>query len=263
MLNSENRPQFPPLSRVLLIESRYGTRIESAKALRETHLFEEIVEPISLADGMDRLASEDFDACVVGSSVHRDRAAEFIDYAEDASRSKDCALIVLAKDGDETIVMPGAHQVLNWPCSGNELTQGLVLGVINANPESPWSTVLLHSQTHKTAPQKKETVIYESPEQGLSAMFGGQIVDLEEIVAAVARGELGLDSTLRPDREAQLALSRVIRQIFSPDLRSRKILEFKAYFAAALEIWFIDVVRQSPEIATSNLRSSLLGYTAD
>ena len=133
-------PAYPALTRVLLVESRHGVRVEVLKSLAAAHLFEEVIQPDSMADALDRIGREEFDACIIGSSVRRERASDFLRRAAERSRARDCAFVVLVRDGEEAVVLMEADNTLRWPCSKREFTEGLVLGVLSANSESTWAS---------------------------------------------------------------------------------------------------------------------------
>ncbi|MFN8390713.1 MAG: hypothetical protein U0136_10520 [Bdellovibrionota bacterium] len=139
--SADDLPPFPALSRVLLVEARHGVRTEIVKSLDAAQLFKAIVHPDSLSDALKRLGSERFDACIVGSSVKK--AADFLKSASDKSRAVDCAFIAMVKAGSEQLVVLEADQVLSWPCNKRELTEGIVIGALNANSLSEWANKVL------------------------------------------------------------------------------------------------------------------------
>ncbi len=271
--------RYPSLGRVLLIESRHGVRVQVLEALKSSHLFANIIQPISLSDGMNRICSEAFDACIVGSSVKRHKAEEFVSTATEATKGTETALLALVREAAESLpILPGVHQSLQWPCTPREFTEGVVEGVVTANPETVWAPIFHETratlQTRPAAsvrrddravPAQPTAIITPSTsaslEIDLAQFLGGDIRDLEEIIGAVDRGELNLDESERPDRVAQFALARVTQRMFSGHSRSRKILEFKEYFSASLELWFVDLVNYGAPLANTNLRNSLLAFT--
>ncbi|MFN8390086.1 MAG: hypothetical protein U0136_07325 [Bdellovibrionota bacterium] len=252
---------YPALHRVLLIESRFSTRAETLKALKAANLFETVVEPSSLEDGLNQLKRMEFDACIVGSSVSRERAENFVREAKTQSLSRDCAFFVLVREGEEAFVV-SAHQAIVWPTSKSEFFRLMILGVVKANANSPWAAILERDggvpvEYRESASQSHEQD--QSPSVA-SLLSAESLVDLQEIASRISSKELTLGADGRPDEKARAALDAVINRVFSANLRSAKIAEFRAYFTDALDIWFADCVRYSVEVGTNNLRRSLLSW---
>lgn len=266
----------------MLVESRFGARSEVIRALRAAMLFENIVEALSLRDGLEQLATSAFDACIVGNTVSKPNAVDFLVRAQQISQSPDCAFIVLARDGDEAIVMPAPVQdchTLQWPCSAKALFDGIVIAVVKSNSERTWTGVLQSSEPASAvtaavvseaagqlppAPEVPFTVPQKlnrrSDAEILASLLSGGFADLGDIVARVEKKELGLDATRRPSTEAAMAMHRIIYAIIPAHMESKRIRDFRDYFEGALSLWFVDLCTHGAEIATNNLRHSLFDY---
>jgi hypothetical protein len=266
-------PQYPALSRVMLVESRFGVRADVVRALRASLMFEEIIEARSLSDGLMKLHEEEYDACIVGSSVSRGRARAFVDRAAVMSKTQDCAFIALVKDRDELVLLSADdskfHATLAWPCSRRDFTQSLVLAVVSANADCSWAGILVPSDNELADVEDFEE--YESaaeqPERryshSLTAFMNGEVTDLTSIVEGVRQGRFGLDEFRMPTPEVRRLLAEVVEKLFPPELQSSRIKKFRDYFRGALLLWYIDLVSYSAEIAKNNLRQSLLSFARD
>ncbi|MFN8389679.1 MAG: hypothetical protein U0136_05260 [Bdellovibrionota bacterium] len=265
-------PRHPALNRVMLVESRFGVRADVIRALKASLLFEEIVEAKSLSDGLMKLYSDEFDACIIGASVNRVRAKDFVTRAVQASKGKDCAFIALVSEPDESVVLADTekffHAEVQWPCSRRTLKDGIVLAVSNANSESGCKGIFIPSTLPPQPTAVEETP--SSPEQisgrfqhAMSTFMAGGLADLSFIVEGVERGDFGLDAERRPPVAIRTIIEDVVEKLFPPELQSRRMRAFKEYFLAALLLWYVDLVSYTPEIARNNLRSSLISYTKE
>lgn len=279
--------QYPALHRCMLVESRYSMRADVVKALRAAMLFENIVEAASLRDGIEQLATSSFDACIVGTSVTPSKAIDFISRAQQATQGRDCAFIVLAREGDEAIVMPASAapcHTVQWPCTTKSLFDGIVIAVVKSNGEKSWTGVLQHSPPEMQDAQASEGIEapidpmdalppaspqeLELPQklhqrsdgEILSSLLSGGFADLGDIVARVERKELGLDANRRPTAPSAEALQQILTTIIPPHLESKRIRDFRMYFDGALSLWFVDLCTYGAAIATNNLRHSLFDY---
>lgn len=246
-----------PLGRCILLESRYSVRGELLEALNSSALFSEVVEAQSLRDGLHELSANEYDACILGTTVSRPKAVQFVNEAAQISRSRKCAFITLVSEGDESVVMPVentgmTYQALRWPASPEKLSEGIVIAVKRAEDPSKWTEVRLSAD-------KPEDNKFE---ERMFAVLSSEIIDLGEIVDRVRTGELTLDDKRRPSPEARLAIHNVVINIFGDHIVSQKMLDFKKYFEGALILWFVELVSYSVPFATGNLRRRLQAYVS-
>lgn len=283
----ESTAHFPPLHRVLVVESRHSVRYEVLKSLAASRLFEEVIEPESLSDALDRIGRDEFDACIIGSSVRPEPRANFIKRATERTKARDCAFIVLIREGTNGITVEDADRTLSWPCTKKEFSEGLVLGVLSASNKRSWvarvnavapeivrlaapsrAAFRVNERRTEASPPRQEEVFDEplsSPsaeEASLSFpdLFPTEILDLRDIIDAIQQKEVGLAPNGGPDRLARIALGQVVHKLFARAPHTAKVEQFKEFFVYCLDRWFCETVSRGPEFSVSNLKERLGSY---
>lgn len=249
---------YPALPRCMILESSYSQRTQVLKSLKTVNLFQEVIEARSVKDGIEKLRNEDYDLCIIGSSVSKETTAEFLKQSVNISRNRDCGFVKLVQEKDVSILMAELpsipHGYLEYPCTSQKFFDGLVLAVVRANANSPW-TRLKKEQDEKSESEPKNKLATQRL-QDIKSTF----VDLQHIVQGYIRGDYGLDDEGHPDAAAIVAIAAATEKFLGSHQQSKSLEGFKNYFNAALTIWFEDLVRYNVDDATRSLKQRLQAY---
>lgn len=250
MSNSEfTIPQFSPLAKCLLVESSFKSRNEIIKSIKSTDIFQDIISPKSLEDGVSAISKETFDACVIGPSIKPETIKIYIDELLKNTFSEDCAIVVLYKEEADTENFLRAHSICKFPSSKLLLFEAIVRAILLSNKGSVWPGIRL-SEDGKVEIKLEDnwTVISSSsskPYEGLKSDF-----KIEANQNSIEEFYQGLQKT--PKSKLEKILSSIL-QIDSSD-------PFHKFFKSAILEWKDELEFSTPKEAALNLRWKLLNF---
>ncbi|HMO17809.1 MAG TPA: hypothetical protein PKA63_07335 [Oligoflexia bacterium] len=259
---SVNIPKFSALQRCLIVDSSFQSRKEIIKDIKATELYEEIIEGNSIAESLDRIKSNYFDACYAGTGISYSGATKFILDAKKDTMSEDCAFIALVKSTrtpDEKI-FPEAHSVIILPCTKRYFFEESVKAIISANKGIVWPGIRIGKDG------SLEHII-DDEWQKLS--------DNEDIQLLISKGSgsaLPKNFVLVPEPKAIENFCE--RILHTPKNRVQEIIitlikqaegenadPFSLYFLSAINEWRDSLDYCTAKEASLNLKKSLLEYT--
>lgn len=282
-------PHFPALTKCILIDARYASRMELIKDLKASALFEEVVEAKSLIDGLAMLEMQEVDAIFLGPSVTFEKAAEFIQQGIKRGRSKDCAFVaVISPENQERELYEksGVHGIIQRPFSRHVFTENVVKAIVKVNAGSPWKGILLNAKVSEPSTpnsNKNEQIgpaqdrlyvtapLSSAPEvvpenDILVRVLATTTPALKQIIERIENGELGIDLYGTPDEKATQAIRALVEHICQDHEQGGESAggggKFREFLEGALQEWFVDVVTVSQRAAAENLRQRLQMYSS-
>lgn len=253
-LSEQARPAYPALAACLVVESRTSYRSELRNKLNATQLFEQLVEPINLEEGLQSLRTRSFDACIIGASVTPRSTAWFLGAAS-TSRAPECAFLRIRRADRPPLseLHVAAHGELDWPCTRQALFDSMVAAVLSANSSSPWG---------KIARDAERPVVEVRIGRGIASMLSDTDSLLSEIASGLQSGRYRLDNRGEPTEMTRAALTRVVDSILgSPGTAPEDESDtswLHALLVAEFSVWVVEYLRDGQLRATKNLRKRLI-----
>lgn len=259
----------------VIIDARHSSRGEIVRDVKASALFENIFEAKSIGDGLKLVsesenklvARQEVDACILGPSVSLESAAAFFKDARAASVSKDTAFIALVpadRPGKEMLLESGAHRVIEFPCTKKTFSEGIVRGVIAANKDSPWTSIVLRADAENvglfgdeaspSAPRTKDDP------HSLANILRKVTPEMKRLAAEVESGELVPDDNGKPSAQARAAASALTKRLFDGSDKTPELAAFAEYFEESLLTWLLDLRSLPAREASNILHRSLLGW---
>ncbi|MFN8392187.1 MAG: hypothetical protein U0136_17980 [Bdellovibrionota bacterium] len=232
-----------PLSRCLLVESRYSLRAQTKRLVDSTNLFSTLVEARSLSDALARLQSQDYDTCVLGASVSGEAASKFVSAARKATRMRDCAFIVLAESED--LVVPDVDAVLSWPCTRKTFYQSLLATIA------------------KRVREAEQTATEQEPSSSTEYLIEHQSRRLARIQRQVRVGRLGLNFLGIPDSNTEQELRKIVDGLLMKRVTRAESHSLRRDMLEALRTWVTLLVMDTPSAANAHLEKALRRLLVD
>ncbi len=241
----------------LLIDSRYSSRIETRAALKAASLFENIIEPESVDHSIRLLSELSVSACLIGTTVTPSVATRLVDQSRAALRTPQCAFLYMISPAREALMAEGSltmHGLIPWPCNPKEFIQGIVNGVVTADPKSAW-------RVHATLPPP-EQVAATQPASIIELAAQSEFA-LRDVARLIATGDCGLDNAGRPTPKSVILLHNIVIGMLGE--RANQLAEdpLVRMLEQLIERWMVDYIRTSPQAATRQLRRSLVRLGAN
>lgn len=252
-------PEFPPLSRCLLIDSSHRSQQDVLKSLKASNLFEDVLQAGSIPDAKNKLSSLLFDACFLGPSISQALALSFHNDALSGTLSDDCAFILIRKslgdvkkNSEDNLTFSTYHSIIHTPCSKREFFEGTVRGVLTANKNTTWPGVKIGDddivyilESGNWTPILKEEAKYQG---GLSIDFSlsPEPHCIELFCEKVQK--------THPDK-----LSLILKKLLS-ESASEANNDFPLFFIQAIKEWKEELEFSTLKEASSNLKHRLLSY---
>ena len=253
----------------LLIDSRFSSRGETRAALKASALFENIIEPESVDHSIRLLSELSVAACLIGTSVTPTVATRLVDQSRGSLRSPHCAFLYMISPAREQLMAEGSlamHSLIPWPCAPQEFVQGIVNGVVNADPQSIW-------RSHSTiVPPQQAPEFLDPNEPNVSQKFQpASIVEptaqsefaLRDLAKLIASGDCGLDASGRPTPKSVVLLHSIVIGMLGDRAGELAKDPLVRMLEQLIERWMVDYIRSSPQAATRQLRRSLVRLGAN
>ena len=269
---------YPPLSACVLVDSSFKSRKELLKDLNSSRLFQNVIEAGSLDEGAASVSESAIDACVLGPSVSRERATEFIAKGAQSKSSPECAFVVAVHSATSTAELTdyeGAHGLAKLPCSRVQLADTIVNAVVKANANSPWRVIrekalaesgALESIT-TTAPKSNISELDTQPKptsadapSKMGAVFSSKAADFARALTKLEAGIYSFKIDGTPTMTTQRAIHDAIEEIFPLEANNSELDNFKIFLSTALVQWLKDLRSDSKRAASTNLRNALAFY---
>jgi YD repeat-containing protein len=282
--NDSGMSCYPPLAKVVVVDSRFSSRSELLACLDSLNLFQNVVEAPSVQDGLRLMGSEEVDLCIVGPSVTTDVASDFLARCQETRLSKDSALIAVTSNDGEAISClrkSGAQAVIQRPFTKQMFLVSVVDSVIEANAASPWRAVRAQEQSTPGQPleaRKNMQVPWQKSDQQItpSKPMSAQLQQamrraatsaarlLRDIATGVATRKYTYDVNGNPSSTTLAAVKSVAAQIIDEKGElDEQTLAFRQYLEQVLTVWVTDLRRLPHKEANDRLRLALLSYTTE
>ena len=245
-------PDFPALSRCLIVDASFASRIELIKDLKATCLFEELVEAGSIGDASLQLRKTEFDACILGPTLNADTAVEFVKAVKPAARSQDCAFIAVLAERPQ-VQLPGEfiHAALYGKWSKRQFFEQLIRAILKANKNTVWPGVRLDQDGNIQVCRDGVWQILLDTE---SCLEDDQ--DLIDCLTKACADSAEDHSAL----QVKKILEKLLSQASNPGALEHSDDAFTRFFHGALQEWLFDSQYESRARAMKNLRAKLLSF---
>lgn len=229
-------------------------------------MFEEIIEAKSLDDGLQQLASRDFDALFLGPSIQIERTDAFFEQATEVSRAKDCAFICIFRDflsGSEIIKASKAHVTVSDTCTKRAFTEAIVRAVLMACDSSPWPGVKLDSEGSILVSENGVWRKFDAENEG-----GGESDGTQGVSSLLGSGVLKILADCCAEEvkeETHDEFSRLIAIIIASDsdeVSSPAPEDTRAQTRQAVQEWVLDKDYMGPKEASRVLKKKLLAINS-
>ena len=246
----------------LLIDSRYSSRIETRAALKAAALFENIIEPESVDHSIRLLSELSVAACLIGTTVTPKVATRLVDQSRAALRTPQCAFLYMISPAREALMAEGSltmHGLIPWPCNPREFVQGIVNGVVTADPKSSW-------KNRSTLPQPTPEIDGITPLQqpaSIIELAAQSEFALRDLARLIATGDCGLDNAGKPTPKSIILLHNIVIGMLGERANQLAQDPLVRMLEQLIERWMVDYIRTSPQAATRQLRRSLVRLGAN
>ncbi|MDD2943859.1 MAG: hypothetical protein PHC51_12945 [bacterium] len=247
--------KLPPIPRCVLIDSRKSSRNNLLRDLKESSLFEEVTEAASLKNALDQIRFGQFDACIIGPTLSPERLLSFVQEAISLAEQKGCAVVaVVPADNNSSHILraAGTHAVVASPYDKSRFSEGIVLGVISANPNSPWKTLV-----EKHFPDIQYLITKKTPSLLPEGEFD-EMTALDQILTFFSDSNSFLPAGSKVSHQAVEEVKELAKKLISGMPESGQIRAFLNYLETSLLEWVIEASTASPELANGSLRQKLL-----
>jgi hypothetical protein len=249
MSTGNDSPQLPtPLESCLLIEYRLSSKAKLKDHVNATQLFEQVHEPGSLATGIEMIISNRVETCIFGPSLKPEKIAEFITSSQNIRTSSQCAFMVFQASTRQASI-PGAHAVLEFPCSQPHFNVGIVTALVGANGGTLPASRRTDPKTKRPISLKERLSWLEYPGQPGKAEESSatpQAVWPKSLLAAVTKNLPLLYNSLldvhpfnlkfRSDGTPTEFTVNIIRNVIAGSFRNTEGVQSMTRFKEALEV---------------------------
>lgn len=268
-------PRYPSMIRCLLLDARHGSRVELQKSISSSELFDSVIEAKSLKSAANMLEANDYDACFIGPSISPELINPFLSEARACTHAKDCAFLVVTNSDDEALKIKyeegGAHFVILRPCSRAKFFESVVRGVVNANQNGAWASIVKANGGEvipgglKEAGSPKATKPASAPEQKPEEVFASILSSPQEMLSplssALKSKRITVSEAHEPNDEAKAEVAKIADKILaSSDGNSPLMKGFRVFLEKSLLEWIVNVKLSNENEATDQLRIRLLTY---
>ncbi len=256
------RAPFPPLTLCSVVDSRLSSRREILSDVKSSALFEEIAEAHSVEHGLGLLAQQDTDACIIGPSVSQTAATHFLDRAGAMACAATTAFIAITaghEDENPLLSHPRLNGALKRPYLKGSLSEQIVRSVVSANKSSIWRTLLEQGTLPVNAAEPVALgAVNRLVQNEMHHVIERTFPELRELAAGHEQGRYGLQINGSPTKPTLAAIRNIIGKL-QLHTSHRISLEnsFYDFLEAAIIRWFAEMVIDSEEAATVNLRREL------
>jgi hypothetical protein len=266
--NDEVLPQYPYLSCCAVVDSRFSSRGEIVKDLKAVSLFENVIEPESLARAIEILGETEVDVCILGPSVSFEKAKAFIDAGGKLTKSARCAFIAILNPNEKQNSQwnsSGAHGFVQKPYSKQTLSEQIVHSVVRANQDSPWAALLGGRRADSFIEPKEAAGALPAAEK--NEVIGRGLLEvmsrLQPLIDGHTAGRFKLMLSGGPNEAARAAIEDLSADILSTwQVTGRQRQLLARCIQSALSRWFENMVLTDAGTAETRLRSDLLSGNA-
>jgi hypothetical protein len=255
--------RYPALAKCVVIDARFGSRLDIVKDLKATDLFESIIEAKFVNNGLTILARGGVDACFFGPTIARETAGKFIVQAAKIPLAGDCAYVAVLPDESadaHELDKSGIHGFITKPFSKRAFADMIVRSVIAANANGVWAGIAISDLGSKA-----DSVLgLENPGMKLATAVMSRASDsIKSIIADYRAKKFGLDQYGEPTPETAQAIGRIVAEAVSSFQLAGELAEFADFFRRSLNEWFVELVTTNEKISQANLRRRMLSFHAD
>ncbi|MCB0344971.1 MAG: hypothetical protein KDD66_07630 [Bdellovibrionales bacterium] len=247
------------------MDSRVSARKRLVRECREGNVAAKVVEAISVYDGLARLESGRYDACLLGSGLSTHVAVDFVREGAVASRNKSCAFMVVRQVTDsqkELFLKAGAHGVFD-PKTTRRTFSAVVQQAVRRAQQTQTSQLPSSASEHLRAlidSQSAVSDVCSELEVSLCDVLSGASAGLRQVSRSIASGVLDIKTNGAPSLATRDAIRGVFEVALSVDHDITAPQDFDRLFLQALCDWFVDRIEFSQSEATNRLRSKLVSY---
>lgn len=247
--------KLPAIPRCVLIDSRKGSRTTLLNDIKESALFEKVTEATSLKNALEQIRFGAFDACIIGPTLSPERLLSFVQEAVSLAEQKGCAVVaVVPSDSNSSQILraSGTHAVVASPYNKARFSEGIVLGVITANPNSPWKTLV-----EKHFPDIQYLKTQKTPSLLPPGEFD-EMAALDQILTFFSDSNRFLPTNSKVSQAAVDEVRDLAKKLISGIPGSGQVRSFLGHLETSLLEWVIEASTSSTESANCNLRDKLL-----
>lgn len=272
-------PEFPsPGGKCVVIDSRISSRKEIVDSIEAQNLFDQIVIATSIINAIQKFRREDFEACLIGTSISDEIATSFIKEAKELKSG--CAFVAIRETRAEAEKLEGImDSVLAGEVTPLKLAVRVSQAMVKASKEPErWKAYFQQSldalknfEAHSvnlassSTPREHEKAINIST----TSTRVTQDTDLTRILEKLTKGlfqlqegyasrEFDLDAFAIPSASTVRAIKQISHNIFDHEAENVGTVELRRTFEKFLIQWFVDMVATNPEQATRKLRVKLV-----
>lgn len=247
----------------LVVESRFQSRKEIVRNLKESQVVVEVIEARSVRDGLSHLERQTFATCFLGPSLSDTVVVDFVKKGRELSKASECAFIaVLGKDPKkrEMLSNAGLDGVLEYPFGEKTFSHTVERAISEAKLRAARGPVgeLREQLSALSIGQKGLVDVREKSLVTFSQLLRASSEELRGVARALSLGRLQMRANGRPTLATQDAIRLALERAFPEELQVWRIGSENQKFITALVEWFSDRIQYSSEEATDRLRESLL-----
>lgn len=253
------------VERALIVDSRFGSRKELLRELSDSGTVRNVQEAISVGDGLHHLESSVVEACIVGPTVSKVLAGDFIREGRAITQNRSCAFIVVCDETNKNsdyFLRVGADAIAAKPYERISFTDVVNRAIIASKERTEGHRVPLARDAivEVLNAQKELGSVCVEMEGCVSEILREASQGLRSVAASLADGHL----QIRPNGLPSLATRDAIRQVFLKALGPSEDVtapdSFNAHFVNSLVDWFVERVDTEHNSATKRLKSKLMHF---
>lgn len=261
MLSNQEYPHF---TGSLVVDSHFDSRKRLLEHLRQSGLFDTIVEAQSFMHGIEVLSSGSVDACFLGSSISLDGSIHFIRCGRMVVPDDDCVFIALMPDLDEEEILnrklklfeAGVHQVITDSYSQEEFKE-LVVSTFQVLVQTG-RNICRMAQESEALTHSAFSIPREVHTESLSDRLFFAAMLLEQIADDICCGELSMNIDGSATPEVQQEIQEAFNKILGVAAQGGGSQEWNSSLSYHLAEWFATATLAPSKIAREYLRIRLL-----
>lgn len=252
------------LETALIVDARVSTRKKLARQCRDSGVAANVVEAISVFEGLSRLESDEFDACLLGAGLSTHVAIDFVREGISATKKESCAFIIVRKLSDsqrELFLRAGVHGVFDPTASRRSFSDIVKQAVKRAGHGT--QSMSAGASEHLRALIDSQSAVgaaCDELQRSLCDILSGTSAGLRHVARGIASGTL----SMRSDGAPSLATKDAIRSVFEAAIGADRDItapdDFDRLFLQALCEWFVDRVEVPQSEAALRLRRKLVSF---
>lgn len=251
------------LQAALIVDSRVSARKRLARECRDANVAANVVEALSVYDGLSRLESGKYDACLLGAGLSTHVAVDFVREGIVASKNKTCAFMVVRPISDsqkDIFLRAGVHGVYD-PKHSRRGFADVVGQAVRRAKQATTHSVSSGASEHLRALIDAQAAVGEAcsaMEVALCDVLSGASAGLRQVSRSIASGVLDMKSNGSPSLATRDAIRGVFEVALGVDYDITATENFDRLFLQALCEWFVDRIEFSQAQATDRLRTKLV-----